>query len=57
MTPTRKGLYDLCLDCKFKIKESQLKYPCEFSHKTIRVNSNSNLEREFHTCGKKELIS
>jgi len=54
MTPTKKGLYEQCENCIHKVT-STAKYPCAFSHSMIRKNSNSNLEREFHTCGLKEI--
>ena len=51
MTPTRKGNYKECNSCKFKIKNSDKKYPCELSHKMIRKNSGSYFERDFTSCG------
>lgn len=50
MTPTRKGLYTQCSNCLFKNKMEE-KYPCILSHKEIRRNSGSNLERNFKSCG------
>ena len=54
MTPTRKGCYPECKDCKYLLKEDT-KYPCSFSHKKIRIASNETLERNFKKCGKFEL--
>jgi len=50
MTPTRKGLYYECSSCLMNVK-SENKYPCILSHKDIRKNSGSTLEREFKACG------
>ena len=54
MTPTKKGLYKQCLDCIHKINTED-KYPCTYSHRQVRKNSNSKLEREFTTCGLREV--
>lgn len=54
MAPTRKGRYDQCIDCKFKLKNTDMKYPCEYSHKIIRKSCNIKYERDFTLCGKYE---
>jgi hypothetical protein len=52
MTPTRKGLYKECINCKFKLNYG--KYPCSKSHKEVRQNSNGigiQKEIDFEFCG------
>lgn len=51
MTPTSKGLYKQCDSCLFNKTTEDNKYPCILSHKDIRVNSVSHLERYFQSCG------
>jgi len=52
MTPTNKGNYEFCHDCKYHIKEpfdaSSKKFPCYYSHFAIR--GNVKFERDFKIC-------
>jgi len=50
MTPTKKGNYNECDKCTYQTKED-VKYPCSFSHKKIRLASGQKLERNFSNCG------
>lgn len=50
MTSSRKGLYDICAGCKFKIQEG--KYPCSKSHRQVR--GRVKYERDFDICLLKE---
>jgi hypothetical protein len=53
MTPTNKGNYPFCHDCKFKIKDaSSTKYPCYHSHNAVR--GGVKYERDFKECLKYE---
>ena len=48
MTPTNKGNYKECGTCKYQTKKGR--YPCEFSHKKVRVASGFTRERDFIKC-------
>ncbi len=52
MTPSRKGLYSFCDDCKFKLNDGS-KYPCSKSHKQVR--GDIKYERDFRICLLKEI--
>jgi|688.fasta_scaffold1136184_2 hypothetical protein len=56
MTPTNKGNYDFCHDCKFYIIKpfdaSSFKYPCYYSHDTVR--GEVKYEKDFIDCLKYE---
>lgn len=47
MTPSRKGLYKFCEDCKHKL-DINMKYPCKYSHKQVR--GLVKYERDFTKC-------
>lgn len=47
MTPSRKGLYRFCEDCKHKL-DTNMKYPCKYSHKQVR--GLVKYERDFTKC-------
>jgi len=57
MSSTNKGNYVQCLDCKFRIKNSILKYPCEKSHRNVRKSGNVKYERDFNICGLYEKLN
>jgi hypothetical protein len=52
MTPTNKGNYSFCKDCKYHIKKafdiSSEKYPCYYSHRKVR--GDIKYERDFKEC-------
>lgn len=52
MTPTNKGNYPECTDCKYYIPKpfdaSSEKYPCYYSHSMVRGDIKT--EREFRHC-------
>ena len=50
MTPTNKGLYTFCINCKHRNKKS--KYPCKYSHRKVR--GDIKYERDFKICLLKE---
>jgi hypothetical protein len=56
MTPTNKGNYTFCNDCKYHIKKtfdaSSIKYPCYYSHSAVR--GEVKFEKDFTTCLKYE---
>lgn len=56
MTPTNKGNYLFCEDCKHKIlkpfDKSSEKYPCYYSHRAVR--GDIKYEKDFQVCLLKE---
>lgn len=52
MTPTNKGNYIFCKDCKYHIEKpfdkSSKVYPCYYSHSAVR--GDVKRERDFEKC-------
>lgn len=49
-SPIQKGKYELCSTCEHKLPNTDIKYPCKFTHGYLRQKAEVYYTRDFRPC-------